>query len=1144
MTQHQTLDTQILQLIVAMFNAAPGAVVLTELRSALAGGESVEALTRNLVRTDVFRSLYPDSLDAVEFSARFALNVLEAEVGPSQMAYAIRELTAFQREGLDRAQTVLRAIDALLAVAPANPEWGNARQAFENKLTVAAYFSVEKQKSAQTLEELQSVVQPVTSNPCSVEGAIGQIDGLATGPVILAVTPGLHTDTGVNSTVDAGGITRDNTVGIAGTVSDAGSVTTVEVLDGALVLGTATVAANGEWRFTTTVLADGEHALSVRTVGATCDTVSSSPIVFTVDTTAPMFAAGASTSVNVAENTATTTTVHSATASDTVAVTDYTFDASGADNARFSLNTTTGALSFKTSPNFEAPGSAAGSNSYTVKIRAIDTAGNSAGQTVTVNVTDVNEHAPVFTSGATGSVAENAATTTAIYTATSTDADGTPANRGVVYSLKAGGDAALLDIDAGSGAVTLRSSADFEAKSSYSFTVLATNGSLVTEQPVSVSVTDEDEFDVAAPTDANTATNEVTENAVAGTVVGITAHAADADASTNTVTYSFTTAGNPEGLFAIGSSSGIVTTAAAINRETHGASRNITVLATSADGSTATSTFSIAIGDVDEFDVSAPTDADTTADGISENVVVGTAVGITARASDDDATANVVRYAFTDDGNPDGLFAIDSTTGVITTAAAINRETHGASRSITVLATSADGSTNKASFTIAINNDATETRTLSVGLINGGGTVSLVENTPTASDTAVVARLRATGEAATFAPGVLSWHLVAVDENSKADVARFSLGTDGTLRFNAANYEEAFQNGRRQEGTESTDNDYTVAVVLRDIDGNASSQTVVRVQVRDDDDEAVLATQSIAATDVVTVVNEHTGSGAASAVAVAQLTLTNAIGLAHWSLRGTATAAGFSVSATGLVAFTPPDREASEFNGRDINDPDDWVFTALVTGIDDDGNEVEHTVSVSLNDVAEGEGLNFKDLGPTDATVSVAESTALPAATPVKVLSLEGAIGTVTWELSGADKDRFQIGADGISVYLVSSNFEAGWVNGTRSAGHDADDNDYTVTVKATDREGWQIERTFDVDVTDVTERPTGTGVADLTHTSKVGTDGNVSVNVDITESTAPTLLGTPVFTGAIGAVTWRVLGRGDGREAEFDEEDVTVVVQ
>ncbi len=128
----------------------------------------------------------------------------------------------------------------------------------------------------------------------------------------------------------------------------------------------------------------------------------------------------------------------------------------------------------------------------------------------------------------------------------------------------------------------------------------------------------------------------------------------------------------------------------AINRETDGASRTITVRATSADGSYTDQNFSIAINDVDEFDVGTVSDTNATTNAVNENASVGTVVGITAAASDVIATTNNITFTlFNNDG---GRFAIDANTGVVTVAGVINRETDGASRTITVRATSADGS--------------------------------------------------------------------------------------------------------------------------------------------------------------------------------------------------------------------------------------------------------------------------------------------------------------------------------------------------------------------------------------------------------------------------------------------------------------------
>ena len=67
-----------------------------------------------------------------------------------------------------------------------------------------------------------------------------------------------------------------------------------------------------------------------------------------------------------------------------------------------------------------------------------------------------------------------------------------------------------------------------------------------------------------------------------------------------------------------------------LNREA-AASHNITVRADSSDGSFDTAVMTININDVDEFDVTTPTDTDAATDEVDENVVIGTTVGITRR---------------------------------------------------------------------------------------------------------------------------------------------------------------------------------------------------------------------------------------------------------------------------------------------------------------------------------------------------------------------------------------------------------------------------------------------------------------------------------------------------------------------------------
>ena len=105
--------------------------------------------------------------------------------------------------------------------------------------------------------------------------------------------------------------------------------------------------------------------------------------------TGPSGGAGASTSsVSVVEN---TTAVHTFTASEAV-----TWSISGgADAALFTINSSTGALSFLAARNFEAPADADTNNTYVVVVRATDGASNFSTQTVTVTVTNANE-APTY----------------------------------------------------------------------------------------------------------------------------------------------------------------------------------------------------------------------------------------------------------------------------------------------------------------------------------------------------------------------------------------------------------------------------------------------------------------------------------------------------------------------------------------------------------------------------------------------------------------------------------------------------------------------------------------------------------------------------------------------------------------------------
>ncbi len=87
------------------------------------------------------------------------------------------------------------------------------------------------------------------------------------------------------------------------------------------------------------------------------------------------------------------------------------------------------------------------------------------------------------------------------------------------------------------------------------------------------------------------------------------------------------------------------------------------------------------------------------ADAVDENALVGATVGVTADAVDPDS-GDTVTYSLDDDAG--GLFTIDSNTGVVTVAGALDAET-ATSQSITIRATSSDTSFSTTTLSIAVN---------------------------------------------------------------------------------------------------------------------------------------------------------------------------------------------------------------------------------------------------------------------------------------------------------------------------------------------------------------------------------------------------------------------------------------------------------
>jgi hypothetical protein len=198
------------------------------------------------------------------------------------------------------------------------------------------------------------------------------------------------------------------------------------------------------------------------------------------------------TAASVSEN---TTAVMTVTATDAdVPAQAVTFSiVGGADQARLSISSS-GALSFISPPDFEAPADAGGDHVYEVTVQAGDGNGGTAIQNISVTVTPINDNIPIFTSTDVVSVPENS---TAVITVTAADAD-VPA-QAVTFSIAGGADQSKFMIPSG-GVLTFKTAPDFEQPTDangdnlYIVIVQATDGGLSNLEAVLVTVTNVNEL--------------------------------------------------------------------------------------------------------------------------------------------------------------------------------------------------------------------------------------------------------------------------------------------------------------------------------------------------------------------------------------------------------------------------------------------------------------------------------------------------------------------------------------------------------------------------------------------------------------------------------------------------------------------------
>ena len=774
-------------------------------------------------------------------------------------------------------------------------------------------------------------------------------------------------------------------------------------------------------------------------------------------------------SLSFRENTPVTTRLHTYRATDPEGDA-FEWSLGGLDKDDFNITTDNsgrGVLTFSSPPNFDDPGgSGAHGNEYLVTVQAEDDQGKTGELPVTITVTDQNEGA-VVTGQQTITVEENRDPTLILDTYLASDPEGQPITR---WSLSGrdGGDFLIN----GDGELTFRNTPDYDRPADsnrdnqYLFTVRAYDGRTYGSLDVAVTVSNVNEHDPVIRSGSPTSFTYREE----GTAALYTYSATDGDKDD---VISWSADGSDGNLFGFNDRNGLVFLAPP-DYETprdSGANNeyNLTVVATDSGGLTDSLNVTVTITAVDE----GPEITGTTAYAVLEGQDLTGAV-FTAR-DPEDAGAAVTRWSLS--GRDGGDFTITDTreqTGQNSAQLTFRNipdydRPADSDRDNEYLVTirAYNGSTYGSLDVTVTVNDENE----AAPVVTGRDTLSFRENT--AVDTRLHAYRATDGDRDTS----FTWSL-------DGDDADDFLIDEGVLTFSAPpDYEGPADSDR--------DNVYQVTVVASD--GAKRGTLAVTVTVTEvNEGPEIAGTQSLAFA-------ENTATDRVLAIYTATDQEDPDLEIIRWSVTGR-DGGDFSINGGGELSFrNPPDHERPADSGQDN------VYEVTVRA--SDGRVYgAHDVTVTVEAVDEAP--EFRS-GSRDS-FSYRENT--PITTRLytyRATDPEGA--EVAWSLSGADAGHFDIGSEtGVLTFREPPDHD--------DPADDDQDNEYLVTVVATDQTGHPANLPVTVTVTEVNEGPV---IADT------GTNTAITVDENHNEVLAAYAATDPEDTDA--TIRWSVTGRDGG---------------
>ena len=758
---------------------------------------------------------------------------------------------------------------------------------------------------------------------------------------------------------------------------------------------------------------------------------------------APSFTSGTSTSVS--ENTS--GTVYTATASDVDASDTQTYSlVGGADQELFALN---GAdLSFIAAPDYESL-PASGDNTYEVQLRVTDSGDLSTDLSLSINVTDVNE-APSFTSApASTNAAENTSGT--VYTATAQD----PEDVLLVFTIS-GTDADAFSIStttstqaeiAFSTPPNFEAPADSDGDNVYELTLQVTDGSTAPiSQAISISVTNVNEFDASfgSEPDADSATNQIAENATAGTAVGITAAAVDGDAGTS-ISYAFAESSSTSAiLFSIDASSGIITLRNSNSLDFESASSHeLVIVAASSDGSAATHTFTVAVTDINE----APTIASTTtAVSFSEG---GSGTVYDAAASDpENATLS---YSLS--GADANAFTI-SAEGLVTFNSTPDYDS----------AADADGN-NVYAITIEVS-DGTNATTQAITV-----TVTDLDEAPSITNTATSVSVAENSTGAVFDASATDPENTTLNYSlAGEDADALGIDSSGIISFNTT---------PDYDNPADADSDNVYNITIEVADATTTVTQALTISVTNINEHAASApTDADANADQIA---ENATAGSAVGITAAAADADRDDSVSYSFADGSLTSGFFTIdSATGVVTLTAD-------NSLDFESAQQHGLTIKATS--SDGSSASDTFTVAVTDHDEYD-VQFAAEPDADANANeIAENVSVTTAVGITAAASDqdGSNNGVSYSFANDST------TDASGLFNIDASSGVVSFNASSVLDYETDVQSYSLNIKATSADGSSAIESFSVALTNVDEAPVfASSVTAVSFDENLATDATV----------------------------------------------------